>query len=338
MMRKTLVLALVLTMLASVVLFAGGQQDSASAAGDDAEFEIAMVVKLEGVSWFDDMRRGIEQFDADYPNVNAYQVGHNTGDPAAQIRLVEDLIAKGVDAIIVIPNDVKAMEPVLRRANEAGILTFSHEAASLENVTYDIEAFDNRAFGEAMMRELAANMGGEGKYAQIVGLLTMETHMDWATAAREYQEANFPNMENVTIPPIEDDNNQEISYQRAIELLRRHPDLRGFQGNTGSSAPAFALAVEELGREDFYISGLTLPSMASDYVDRGTIQSIHFWSPADAGYVSMRVAYEVLQGNEIVDGMDLGRPGYESVTVRGSVVYGNAPITATTANIGDYDF
>ena len=170
----------------------------ARAAEAKKKFEIVMVVKLEGVSWFDDMRRGIERFAKDNPDVNAYQIGHNTGDPAAQIRLVEDLIAKKVDAIIVIPNDVKAMEPVLKKANDAGILTFSHEAASLQNVTFDIEAFNNAAFGEEMMKNLAKNMKGQGQYAQIVGLLTMETHMDWAGAASKYQREKFSGMKLVT--------------------------------------------------------------------------------------------------------------------------------------------
>ncbi len=332
-MRKTariVLWALLLGLFISGMAFAQGKK----------KFEIVMVVKLEGVSWFDDMRRGIERFAKDYASeVNAYQIGHNTGDPAAQIRLVEDLIAKKVDAIIVIPNDVKAMEPVLKKANDAGILTFSHEAASLQNVSYDIEAFNNAAFGEEMMKNLGKNMGGQGEYAQIVGLLTMETHMDWATAASNYQKKNFPKMKLVTVPPVEDSNDQQLAYQKALELLKKYPNLKGFQGNTAGSAPAFALAVEDKGLQGkFKISGLSLPSMAKDYLKRGTIQSIHFWSPADAGYVSARVALEVLKKNPIKSGMNLGRPGYDKVKVVGKVIFGNAPITCTAENVDNYNF
>ena len=168
-----------------------------------------------------------------------------------------------------------------------GSSTFSHEAASLQNVTYDIEAFNNAAFGEEMMKNLAKNMKGQGEYAQIVGLLTMETHMDWANAASKYQKDNFSGMKLVTVPPVEDSNDQQLAHQKALELLKKYPNLKGFQGNTAGSAPAFALAVEEKGLSGkFMISGLSLPSMAKDYLKRGSIQSIHFWSPADAGYVS----------------------------------------------------
>jgi simple sugar transport system substrate-binding protein len=36
---------------------------------------IVMVVKLEGVAWFDNMRLGIQAFAKDYPDVDAYQTG-----------------------------------------------------------------------------------------------------------------------------------------------------------------------------------------------------------------------------------------------------------------------
>jgi uncharacterized protein (DUF2126 family) len=79
------------------------------AEAEDTDFEIVMVVKLEGVAWFDNMRLGVEEF-AKETGVNAYQIGAATADPASQIALIEDLIAKKVDAIIVVPNDPVALE------------------------------------------------------------------------------------------------------------------------------------------------------------------------------------------------------------------------------------
>jgi simple sugar transport system substrate-binding protein len=37
---------------------------------------------------------------------------------AAQVKIVEDLVAKGVDAIAVVPNDAKALEPVFKKARK----------------------------------------------------------------------------------------------------------------------------------------------------------------------------------------------------------------------------
>jgi simple sugar transport system substrate-binding protein len=337
MKKYFVVIVFLLFLVAGLAVFAaGGKEETAESVG---QFEIVMVVKLEGVSWFDDMRKGIQAFDSDYPDVKAYQIGHDTGDPAAQVALVEDLVAKGVDAILVVPNDPKSLEPVFKKANDRGILTFTHEAPTIKNVSYDVEAFDNAAFGENMMKSLGKNMGGRGKYGAIVGLLTMDTHMAWADAAVAYQKKNFPDMELITSPYIEDDNDQQLAYQKVQELQKAYPDLRGILGCTAGSPPAAAVVIEERGLMDrMFVSGIALPNMAKTYLKSGSIQSIHFWSPADAGYVTARVAYETLKGNKITPGMDLGRPGYESVTVSGKIIMGAADITATAENVDNWDF
>ena len=47
-------------------------------------------------------------------------------DAAQQVRAVEDLIARKVDVIAVVPNDAVALEPVFKRAQEAGIKVLTH--------------------------------------------------------------------------------------------------------------------------------------------------------------------------------------------------------------------
>ena len=50
-------------------------------------------------------------------------VGPANVDPAQQVKLLEDLIAKKVNVIGLVPLDVKVCEPVLKRAQAAGIRT-----------------------------------------------------------------------------------------------------------------------------------------------------------------------------------------------------------------------
>jgi len=184
-----------------------------------------------------------------------------------------------------------SLEPVLKKANEAGILTFSHEASSMKNVLYDIEAFENDKFGVDMMKVLAKKMDYKGEYAVIVGLLTMETHMQWADAAVEYQKKHYPKMKLITDPYIEDDNDRNKSYNRIISLISKNPKLKGILGCTADSAAAAGLAIEERRLiNKIFVSSLSLPSIAKSYLKSGSVQSISFWNPADAGYVTAWVA------------------------------------------------
>ena len=148
----------------------------------DEEYTFA-VVKLTGVGWFDRMEVGVRQFNEDYPCVTAFQQGPAQADAALQVQVIQDLIAQGVDAINVVPFQPEALEPVLESAMNEGITVISHEASNQQNVHYDIEAFDNEAYGEHFMEALAQCMGGEGQYVVFVGSLTSATHNQWVDAA-----------------------------------------------------------------------------------------------------------------------------------------------------------
>lgn len=311
----------------------------------DKDIEIVFVCKVEGMGWSIDLEKGVVKFAENY-GVNAYQRCPDTGDPAKQLQLIEDLIAKGVDAIICTPNDPKALEPIFKKANEAGIVTITHEAPSMQNVSYDVEAMDNTFFGENMMKEFAAEMGGKGKYGAFVAANTHETHVAWADAAVAYQKANFPDMELVTYPYLEDENDAKLAYDRISELIKAQPDLSGILGFDAFSPPQAAQIVKEKGLiGKIVVSGLSLPSFAEEYIKEGIINKIHLWSPAGSAYISCVAAYNAVKGIPITDGMDLKGivPGYESVKVvinaaGAKVIYGEAALAVTKENIADYPF
>lgn len=337
-MKKIVVLLLALTAVSGFV-FANGQQDG-KAAGDD-KLEIVMVVKLEGVAWFDNMRLGIERFNEEHPDVNCYQVGADTADPAAQVALINDLIAKGVDAILVVPNDPEALVPVFKKANDAGILTFTHEASNQKQISFDVEAFDNKAYGRHMMDIMAEWMGEEGLWQPFVGHLTSPTHNQWVDGEVEQAKAEYPKLKMAT-ERVEDQENQQIALEKSLELIKTYPNIKALMGSAMSTVPGAAAAIEEKGLIGKVAAfGTCLPSVAGDYLESGAAQSIHFWVPANAGYVTAMVAYKMLKGEEITEGTDLGAPGYENITIKKNehgipVIYGQAWVDVNKENLADW--
>jgi simple sugar transport system substrate-binding protein len=336
MFRKVLLVTLGVMVVAAcgaLFLFASGDKEKG-----EEQLEIVMVAKHEGISWFDDMRVGVEQFGKDY-GVNAYQIAPEGGDPAKQVQMTEDLIAKGVDAIAVVPNDPLSMVPVLKKAKEAGIVTVSHEAQQLEGIVdWDMESFVNEDFGRLMFSALAEAMNYEGQYTGCVGALTMETHMQWWNAGVKLQKQKWPKMQLVTDGPIEDKNDEKLAYDKVVEILKTYPDLKGIYGCTVATCAMGALALEERGIEDVKVAGLGLPSVNGPYLKSGSLYRAHCWRPADAGYVSCLIAYKVLMGEEIADGVNLVKSGYENCNVEGGIVFGNAPLVLSADNVDDYPF
>ncbi|TKT74688.1 autoinducer 2 ABC transporter substrate-binding protein [Aquamicrobium sp. LC103] len=309
----------------------------AAAVAQDAKHEIVTVVKLSGIAWFNRMEAGVAEYAEETGN-NATQVGPASADAALQVQMIEDLIARNVNAITVVPNSPEALEPVLAKALEAGIKVVGHEASSLENVTYDVEAFDNAAYGVHLMEALAQDMGGEGEYAVFVGHLTAKTHNEWVDAAIAYQKEKYPKMTLVG-GKIESNEQQQTAYQKTKELLRTYPNLKGIQGSAGEDVVGAALAVEEAGLTGkVTIVGTSLVSVAGPYLETGEIKMISFWDPAKAGIAMNKVAAMAIEGKEVTDGMDLGVEGYNSVKLDGKVIYGQAWVDVTKDNMDEYDF
>ena len=307
-------------------------------AADGEEFTIATVVKLTGVAWFDRMEVGVNRFNDDHPEIDAFQTGHSTADPAEQVRVIEDLIAQGVDAICVVPNSTQSLEAVLKKAMDQGIVVIAHEASDIENADADVEAFVNSEYGAHFMENLGELMGGKGQYTTFVGSLTATSHNEWVDASTALQAETYPEMEVVS-NKNETTEDSDIAYQKTKELLTAYPDLVGFQGSAMTDAPGVARAIEEAGKADStVVLGTSLVSVSGQYLETGAIDMISFWDPAEAGYAMNELALHLLKGGEITDGMSITAPGYQNLKLDGKVLYGSAWIDVTKDNMGDYDF
>lgn len=336
-MKRILTLVAVLSLFVSAFALAGGQGE---AAADDQSYTIATVVKVDGIAWFDRMRVGVEEYGEETGH-DTFLLGPAQADAAEQVRIIEDLIAQGVDAITVVPFSVEAVEPVLARARDEGIIVVSHEASSQINADAIIEAFDNASYGEHLMQNLAARMGEEGDYATFVGSLQSKSHNEWVDAAVAYQEANYPNM-NLVVNKIEEFDDLQTAYEKTLELLTAYPDLDGIQGSAMTTAPGAGLAVEERGLQDqVVVVGTSLVSVAGQYLESGATDMIAFWDPAMAGRAMNEIAVRLLNGETIENGTDLGIEGYTNLRQdpdKPILFYGSAWVDVTVDNMDEYNF
>lgn len=300
---------------------------------------VANLPKSVGGAWFNRMAVGIEKYGQDSGN-EAFQTGADKGDAALQVKEVENLIAQGVDVLTVVPVSPEALEPVLQKARDAGIVVVSHEAQGIQNVDYDVEAFDGAAYGAHLMDQLAAAMGSTGDYIISVGSLTAASHMSWANGALEHQLEAYPEMNCLNADAfVESNYNQKASQEKAAELMKTYPEMKGMFVTSATDLPGYALAIEEAGKQGVVsLVGNGLPSANKDYITSGALTFLGCWDPADAGYAMAIVGEKVKNGETIVDGMDLGIAGYESITLDGNVVIGQAWKDVTVDTLADNDF
>jgi len=298
-------------------------------------YEIAVVVKITGIPWFNVVETGVKRAATEL-GVNAYQTGPAQADPAQQVKVVEDLVAKGVDAIAVVPNDAKSLEPVFKKAKEKGIVVITHESPDQVGNDYDFELIDNVKFGQQAWEQLVRHMGDSGVYAIFVGSLTVPLHNFWADTGLAYAKEKYPNLKPVTdrIPCGED---ADLARQKTLELLTAYPNLKGIVG-FGSLGPiGAAQALREKGLGDkVAVVGTVIPSHAAPYLKDGSMDEGILWNPADAGFGMVWLAKYILDGNKVESGMEI--PGIGKVTVEGNVVKADAILDITAENAEQLGF
>ena len=336
-MKKVFTLMLTLVMALSLVACGGGAKK-----GDD-KFEIVVVPKDSSNPWFVRMDTGVKEYAAAHPELNVYQKGTDQIDATLQAQLVEDLIAQGVDAICVVPVDIQSIDPVLKKAKDAGIVVIAHEGAALTNVDYDIEAFSNAGYGQFIMDNLAEAMGGEGVYTTMVADLTNGSHNEWADAAVAYQKEAYPNMTLLEAQPrVESHDNGDTAYNVAKECIKAYPELKGIMGTSSFDAPGVARAIDELGLTDkFFTTGTGMPADNAALLKSGTIKSLTLWDPAVAGQAMISLAVQVLNGEKIEGTVDLGVDGYTAMEFRpgsSTVLEGQGWVTINAENVDSFGF
>ena len=288
---KTVTLALGLAAIAGGAL----AQDKA---------KLGVVVKIGGIPWFNAMEVGIKQRGEEL-GMDAFMIGPTSADPALQVRAIEDLIAQGVDAIGVVPNDAEVLEPVLAKAREQGIKVITHESPDQKNVDWNFELASANGFGEAHADLLAEKMGGTGEYAVFVGSLTVPLHNAWADAAIAHLKQKFPDMkligERHGVAESADD-----SRKTALDLISANPALKGFLA-FGSQGPIGAgRAVEERRKVgEIFVLGPFSPGQGQKLIKGDAISGGFMWNPMEAGRVFVTMADKLIKGEEIKPGVEI---------------------------------
>ena len=140
--------------------------------------EIALVMKSLANEFFKTMADGAKAHQATHSADYTLIVNgiKNETDLSQQVTLVEQMMARGVDAIVIAPADSKALIPVLQRAKAAGVLVINIDnrldavAMGQAGLSIPFVGPDNRAGARAVGEVLAAKLSASASVAIIEGV------------------------------------------------------------------------------------------------------------------------------------------------------------------------
>jgi ribose transport system substrate-binding protein len=220
-------------------------------------------------------------------------------DPAREASNVQDLIQRGVDALLINPTDSDAVVPSVQRANDADIPVFTIDRGANGGEVVSHIASDNVAGGQMAAEHLIELMDGEGQVVELQGI-------PGTSAARDRGEG-FNDVAG-TIDEVEVVARQTANFNRTEGLnvfqniLQAESDIDGVFAHNDEMILGAIQAAESAGRAgDIYFVGFDAVDDAVQAVADGRLDATVAQQPAEMGRLGVETAMSFLEGESVED-------------------------------------
>lgn len=221
-----------------------------------------------------------------------------------QISIINDMITRGVDAIVMAACDENALVPTIDKAIAAGIKVVTIDSGVKSDAPLSFVATDNVAAAKAAADTLAKMIGGSGK----VGLIPFVP----GAATSELREQGFkegvaanPGLELVATLYCHSDVAKAMDAAR--DMMTANPDLKGIFAANEAAAIGAAQAIRTAGKQGQVL--LVAFDAAEEEVaalKEGVIQALIVQNPYNMGYLGVKTALDALAGKTVEKRVDTG--------------------------------
>lgn len=239
----------------------------------------------------------------------------STGDDVeAQIAAMDNMIASGVDAIILNAINPTSFDAVVERASDAGIIVVAFDGV-VDAPEAIIVNEDQIEFGSVMARDLAERMGGEGNVIMVNGVPGTSVDSDRNAGAK----AVFAEYPDITVlAELEGRWDSGTAQTVVADFLATQPEIDGVWVQGGGPGVIQA----------FVDAGVELPPMAGEAengfrmaMGNGDFEGISVGQTPGMIAVSMQAALELLQGRELPRVISMPLPMVTSEDIEEGVHY-----------------
>ncbi len=225
-------------------------------------------------------------------------------DTIKQQDLVNSLIEKGVDGLVVIPTDTSAMGPITDAAQKAGIPLvyvnrnpyFGKEDSMPDKVYY--VGSNEKSGGRMQMEYIGEQMGGKGGVAILMGILGNEGALQRTEGVKEVIKEKYPDIKVLTEESGNWQRDQGLSLTE--NFMETYGDeLTAVIANNDEMAMGAIRALETAGKLDkVKTAGLDAIPDALKAVEDGSLTCTVFQDAVGQGSTAMKIVGEVLDGKE----------------------------------------
>jgi ribose transport system substrate-binding protein len=270
------------------------------AAEEEAEMEgptFGIVISTLNNPFFVTLRDGAQET-ADELGVNLVALD-SQNDSATEASNVEDLIARGVDALLINPTNAEAIVPSVQAANDAGIPVFTIDRSAAGGEVVANVASDNTEGGRMAGRYIVEQIGQSGRIVELQGIPgtsaarergqgfneIMDQHDGLEVIAR--QTANFDRAEGLNV------------FQN---ILQANSDIDATFAHNDAMVLGAIQAAESAGRaEEILFVGFDAIADAIQAIKDGRLAATVAQQPAQIGSLGVQTAYDYVVDGESVE-------------------------------------
>ncbi len=265
---------------------------------------LALVVKTLNNAFFIEMEKGAKAA-ADSLGIQlVVQAPEREIDVEKQMEIVENLIERKVDVLLLVPSGSREIVPAIVKANAAKIpvviVDTRVDAAALKSANARIATFigsDNVDGGRIAGEFVAQKLGGKGKVAVLEGIPGHETGDSRLRGFRSAI-AKYPGLTIVASQTANWERDQ--AFNVAQNILQSHPDIQAIFACNDVMALGAVEAIAAAGRtKDIAVVGFDAQDDARTAIRQGRMAATIAQNPHEMGSLAVISASKLLRNETI---------------------------------------
>lgn len=286
---------------------------------------VAFIPKLTGNAFFESANIGAQKYSKDWGFTVEY-MGSPNASVADQVNVINQALARGVDAICVSSVDATGLNKALKGAIKDGVTVVTWDSDVSENArTLMVSQGTPDILGKALVDMAVEGLKNRGvdptkkevKYAWHYSQATVADQNSWQVEGEKFIKKNYPNWKNVAPSNYYSEQDAEKAVSIGASILEAHPDIDVIICNDSTALPGQLTAAQNKGlnKDKITITGFASPMSIKNFAKADIIDRWGLWDCGVQGAMGTYLAAYLAAGNEVKVGDVVDIPQIGKVTI-----------------------